>query len=178
MADINLIPQEAKKSEEFEKLRAKITIASVAILILTAIAAFVTLAFFAFYISEREKLLARVEDASAAVNSYKSVEELLVVVKDKATTAEKIKSAVLSRVDVIKTLAQLMPQNVYFTDVKIASDATKLSGRAKSSADVAGLISAFLSQEGQRIISNVTIDSLASDETGTYTFSVSAKLTK
>ena len=103
MPEINLVPEESKKSENLDKLKAKITIASVAILALTAIGAIVTLAFFGYFVSQRDALISRVEEASKTVDEYKSTEELLVVAKDKAMTAENL---VISRVDYIKFLKE------------------------------------------------------------------------
>ncbi len=174
MTDINLIPQETRKSEDLEKLKGKLTVVSIIVLVLTAVGAIVTLAFFAYLISQRENLISRVEQASATVNNYKENEELLVVTKDKSATATKILGSRLSYVNVFTTLAQIIPKNVYFSDIKIGNRDTQISGKAKSSADIAGLVSALLSTDGAKIISNVSINSLVSDETGSYTFALSA----
>ena len=176
MADINLIPQESKKSDDFEKLRGKIVIVSIIVLVLTALAAIVTLAFFAYRVSQRENLLSRVQEASTTVNSYKENEELIVVTKDKSAISSRILGARLDMVNVFTTLAQIIPKNVYFTDFKITSADIQINGRAGSSAEIAGLISALLSTEGARIVSNVSINSLVSDETGAYTFGLVAKV--
>lgn len=176
MTDINLIPDEAKRGEEFDKLKGKVTLASVVILILAAVAAFVTLAFYAYFITQRGKLVERVEAASTEVNRYKAAEELIVVTKDKATTASQIIAGRQNKVEIFTTLTKLIPQSVNFSSLTVVMNDLKVSGRAKSSADVAGLVSALLSSEGSKIISNVNIDSLASDETGVYTFGISAKL--
>ncbi len=174
MADINLIPQETAKSEDFDKLRSKLTVISIIILVLTAVGAIVTLAFFAYLVSQRENLISRVEQASATVNSYKENEELLVVAKDKSSTAAKIISSRLDQVNIFTTLAQIIPKNVYFSDIKITAHDTQISGKAKSSADIAGLISSLLSSEGAKVISGVSVNSLSSDETGQYTFGLTA----
>lgn len=176
MADINLIPNEAKRTEEFDKLKGKITLAAVVVLIMAAVAAFVTLAFYAYFISMRENLVKRVEAASSEVNRYKASEELAVVAKDKASTASQLLGTRQNKVEVFTTLAKLIPQNVNFASLTISLNDLKASGRAKSSADVAGLVSALLSTEGTKIMSDVTIDSLVSDESGVYTFGLSAKL--
>ena len=176
MAEINLIPQESKKSDDFEKLRGKIVIVSIIVLVLTALAAIVTLAFFAYRVSQRENLLSKVQEASTTVNSYKENEELIVVTKDKSSISSRILGARLDMVNVFTTLAQIIPKNVYFTDFKITSADIQISGRAGSSAEIAGLMSALLSTEGARIASNVSINSLVSDETGAYTFGLVAKV--
>lgn len=178
MPDINLIPEEAKKSEEFENLRSKISLASTVFLILTAIVAFVTLAFFAFFINKREQLIAKVEDVSATVNNYKTIEELIVVAKDKASVADNIPNSRLNKVTFYRTLTEIIPQNVYFTDIKINPKGSTMNGKARSSADVAGLISSLLSTKGSQIISDVSINSLVSNESGAYTFGLSLTLVK
>ena len=174
MAEINLIPQEARKSEEFEKLKGKLTVISIVILIITAVGSIVTLAFFAYLVSQRDSLITRVQEASTTVNSYKESEELIVVAKDKTSIASKILDGRLDQVKIFTTLAQIIPKNVYFTDIKITSKDTQINGRAGTSADIAGLISALTSSEGANIVSNVSINSLVSDETGAYTFALSA----
>jgi len=174
MAEINLIPQEAKKSEEFEKLKGKLTVVSIIILVLTAVGSIVTLAFFAYLVSQRDSLFSRVEEASTTVNSYKESEELIVVAKDKTSIASNILETRLDQVKIFTTLAQIIPKNVYFTDIKITSKDTQINGKAGTSADIAGLVSALTSSEGSSIVSNVSIGSLVSDETGAYTFALSA----
>lgn len=176
MVDINLVPEEQKKTEDFGKLRNKLMFISVAILAVTAIGAIATLVFFSLFISQRQQLTTRVENASGEVNSYKAIEELIVVSKDKAQTAQQIFNSRINKVDVFTKLAEIIPQNVYFTDIKITQKDTTLNGRARSSADVAGLISALLSTRGLGIFSNVSINTLSADENGEYTFALSAQL--
>lgn len=176
MADINLVPEEAKKSEDFDKLRGKIIAFSVAVLALTAIGAIVTLAFFAFYVSQREKLITRLETASAEVDRYQATESLLVVTKDKVSTADKI---LTSRIDYLKffdTLVQIIPTNIFFTSITVGRDSVAFNGKAKTSADIAGLFSALTSAEGEKIISGVELTALSSDQTREYTFAFTAKL--
>lgn len=176
MADINLVPEEAKKTEDFDKLRGKIIALSVAILALTAIGAIVTLAFFAFYVSQREKLITRVEAASAKVDSFQATESLLVVTKDKVSTADKILTSRVDYLEFFDTLIQIIPTNIFFTSITVGRDSVAFNGKAKTSADIAGLFSTLTSQEGEKIISGVELTALSSDQTREYTFAFTAKL--
>ena len=178
MPDINLVPQEEKSTERFESLKKRLSVASVVLLVLTAVFTMVVLVFFTTQVSKRTQLFAKVEESAQAINSYRQQEELLVVAKDKVGLAEQILG---QRVEYHKTFAdfaKLVPQGVYFTDIKFAQDKISLNGKAKTSAEIAGLVSSLLSPEGLKIVSNVTIDTLAADETGEYTFSMQAQPAK
>jgi len=176
MAEINLIPEEERKSESIENIKGKITLVSIALLVLTAISAFVTLAFFTFLINEREKHINRVEEAVIEVDSYKDVEELLVVAKDKASSALLIQKSSKDKVMLLTEFAQLIPQDVYFTDVSVNSKSISLNGLARTSADVAGLVSSMKSSNGSNIVSNVQLGNLSTDNTGIYQFNMTADL--
>src|SRR3990167_1555397 len=90
MPDINLVPQEERDTERFESLKKRLSVASVVLLVLTAVFTLSVLVFFTTQVSKRTQLLAQVEESAQAINSYKSQEELLVVIKDKAGLAEQI----------------------------------------------------------------------------------------
>lgn len=176
MADINLIPQEERTNARVETLQKKLQLSSVGFLIFTAVLTILTLSLFAMFASRRSQLVAQVEEASAQINKLKAQEELIVVVKDKASAADKIIS---SRVDFPRAFdkfAALIPQGIYFTDIRVATGKIVMSGKAKTSADVAGLASSLVSASGTEIVSDVSIDSLSSDDNGIYSFVVSGKL--
>lgn len=176
MAEINLLPIEEKKTETFESIRRKLSLLSVLLLVFTAISAVAVLTFFASLASTKQKLVSKVEQSSLAIGSYKPQEELAFVTKNKVSTASKIIAARGNQLKALNTLSEIIPQSVYFTDIKFSGGKAVFSGRAKTSADVAGFISALVSSKGSEIISDVTIDSLSSSESGIYTFSVSGKL--
>ena len=178
MADINLLSVEDKKYEGFENLRKKLSIFSVLLLVFTAISTLATLAYFTTLASARSKLIIQVEDASSKVNSYKGVEELAVVTKEKAMIVEQITLQRLDSVKFFNQLSQIIPQDVSFSDVKISQGKGVGNGRARTSADVAGFISALVSARGGEIVSDVSIDSLVSEESGVYAFGVSANIVK
>ncbi len=176
MADINLIPVEEQAQERFDLLQKRLQVASIGLLVFTVIAAIITLILFATNASKRESLIQQVTDNSTRIDQYKAQEELLVVTKDKATAADTIIASRQQLDSFFGKLALLIPQNVYFTDLKISGNKLTISGRAKTSADVAGLVSSFLSSKGAEILNNVSIDSLGSDETGVYSFVLSSQL--
>ena len=161
---------------DINRLRKKLNLFSVFLLIFTAISAVVILVFFTSLASAQQKLLSSVEQSSLAIDSYKAQEELSVVTKDKASIAFKIIAARGNQLKALNTLAEIIPQGVYFTDLKFSGGKAVFSGRARSSADVAGFISALVSARGSEILSDVNIDSLGSGESGVYTFAVSGKL--
>src|SRR3990167_3992439 len=175
MSDINLVPQEEKATEHFESLKKRLSAASVVLLVLTAVLTLGVLVFFTTQVSKRTQLLSQVEENAQAINNYESQEELLVVVKDKVGPAEQILGQRVEYHQTFEDLAKLVPVGVYFTDIKFVQGKISMNGKAKTSADVAGLVSSLLSTEGSKIISNVTIDTLAADETGSYTFSMQAQ---
>lgn len=175
MPDINLIPQDERNSQRAESLQKRLQFASIGFLVMTAVLTIVTLVLFAATSSTRSKLIAQQQDASSKINRYKSLEELMVVAKDKAGTADKLMG---SRVDFTKffqKMATMIPQGVYFTDIRINNGKVVLSGRAKTSADVAVLVSS-LSSTGREVISDLSVDSLSSDENGNFNFVASAKV--
>ena len=176
--DINLLPFEEKAQERFEQLVKRLSKISVVFLAATAIFTLVTLFFFTSLVSKRSELISKIESASNTINSYKASEELIVVVKNKVGVADKVLALRIEYPSVFETFSKLVPQGVYFTDVKVASDKVTISGKAKTSADVAGLVSSLLSAEGTKVISAISVDSLNSDEVGTYSFVISGKLPK
>lgn len=176
MAEINLIPQEEKESARIELLQKRLQIFSIAFLVITAVLTILTLSFFAMSASRRTKLIVEVEDTSSQINKLKANEELVVVVKDKVSVASQIVNSRVELTRVFEKLSQLVPASVYFTDIRVAVGKMVISGRAKTSADVAGLATSLVSAGGSEIVSDVSVDSLSSGEDGTYMFVISAKL--
>lgn len=178
MAEINLLPVEEKSAERFENLYKKILFAAIGLLILTAISTLLILAFFSVLSATRSNLVTRVEQSSATIGDLKSTEELEVVVKQKVSVADKVLTARTPLGDVFQTLVQLVPQGVFFTDMRFSGIKVIISGRARTSADVAGFVSQLVSPRGSQIFTGVAIDSLASDSAGIYSFVLSAQLVK
>jgi|SRR3972149_1262491 len=176
MADINLLPSEEKTAERIDLARKKLLFVSIAVLVFTAILTLATLVFFTRLVSARKDMFAKVEGSTAQISNLKTTEELITVVKHKASTANQIISTRSNVSYVFEQLKQIIPQEVYFSDLRISSGKIVISGKAKSSKDMNGLIANLTSEEGAIIVSDVTIDSLSSDETGAYTFAVSAQL--
>ncbi|MDO8486926.1 MAG: PilN domain-containing protein [Candidatus Curtissbacteria bacterium] len=178
MADINLLPVEEKSAERFENLYKKLVIAAIFLLVFTAVSTLAILGFFSILSTQRSNLVGRVEVSSATIEDLKSVEELQVVVKQKTAVADKIIIVRSSLGDVFQTLVQLVPQGVFFTDMRFSGLKVVISGRARTSGDVAGLVAQLVSARGNQIFSAVAIDSLSSDEAGIYSFVLSAQLIK
>lgn len=172
MAEINLLPVEERSAENFELLRKRILYGSIGFLIFCAVSALVVLGFFSVMAGSRSALIARVEDSSSTINSQKATEELIVVVKGKAQSADKILAARNDLVQTFNKLALLIPQGVYFSDLKIGGGKITVSGKARSSGDMAGLVSALVSSAGAEIVTSVNVDSLSSNEAGAYSFSL------
>lgn len=178
MSDINLLPGEEKSVANFDNLYKKILLLAIGLVVLTAVVTIAVLAFYSIMSSTRSGLITRVSTSSATISGLKPVEELAVVVKQKTSIADKILSARSPMGDIFSTLVQLVPQNVYFTDMRFSGVKVIISGKARSSADVAGLVSQLISPRGNGIFSQVSVDSLASDATGAYSFVISANLLK
>ena len=176
MADINLLPAEERAARSFEAAQGKLSLVSTIFLIVTAVFTLGTLGFFVTLTTQRSQLLSQIEDASARINSLKAVEELVVVTKGKVSTASKIFSARVDFAGFFEKLSNLVPQGVYFSDVRFSGNRISLVGKAKSSGDVAGFVSALVSAQGSQIVSNVSVESLSSDEAGAYSFSMTAQL--
>lgn len=176
MAEINLLPVEERAEEQFLLLSKRLTIASAVILILTAIFTLATLAFFTSLASKRSELVKEVEENSVKIENLKANEELIVVVQEKVSAADKILLARTDHGKILEDLADLIPQDVYFTDIRISSDKLMFSGKAKSYADVAGLATSLLSEKGHKIFSGVSVDSLSSDESGEFSFAITTEL--
>lgn len=176
MADINLLPQEEKAAETFDLFRRRLTLASVLILFGTAVFTLVTLTMFTSFKSRRSGLIERVDEGSRQVNNLKANEELAVVVKKKAAAASVIIGSRTDTPTIFDKFAQLIPQGVYFTDLRFSEGKLVMSGKAKSTADISGFIGAVTSASGAEVVSNVTVDSLSADEQGVYSFVMSAEL--
>ncbi|MBI3282980.1 PilN domain-containing protein [Candidatus Curtissbacteria bacterium] len=176
MSDINLIPSEERASARVELLQKRLQIFSIGFLVTTAVLTILTLSLFAMFASRREKLIGEVEDNSQEINRLKAQEELVVVVKEKASVASQIVSSRVEFSRAFEKLSQLVPQGVYFTDIRVSAGKIVISGKARTSADVAGLASSLVSATGSEVVSDVSIDSLSSDDEGVYVFVVSAKL--
>ena len=178
MADINLITEEQKEFESFDNIRKKLSVVSVVLLVITALGTIGTLGYFTTLISARGALVERVEAASQKVNGLQGVEELIVVTKEKASVADQIISKRSDKVKIFNALATLVPQSVSFSDIKVTQGKIVISGRAKTSVDIAAFISALASTKGAEILTGVSVDSLSSDENGVYSFGVSANLVR
>lgn len=176
MADINLIPQDERDSVRAESVQKRLQLSSIGFLIFTAVLTVITLSLFAMFASKKSALIADVEEHSARINTLKAQEELVVVAKDKATAADKLVTGRVEFSDVFEKFATLIPQGIYFTDVRVTLGKIVISGRARTSSDVASLASSLVSARGAEIVSDVSIDSLSSDENGVYAFVLSAKL--
>lgn len=176
MADINLLPAEEKRSEQSLLLHKRLTLAAFAVLAFTVIATVATLAFFILAVQKREEVSGRIEDASGRINAFKSVEELLVVTKDKAASADKILSQRVDYLSFLNTLSEIVPTNVYFIDIKFGGSKIDFVGKARTSADMAALVSSLSSGKGAQLASGVSIDQLSADETAVYSFVISAQL--
>lgn len=178
MAEINLLPAEERSAEGFEGIYGKVLIAGVAMVLISGMLTLAVLGYFSALSSKRSEYISRVEQSSATINSLKSTEELIVVVKEKASIADKILTARSPFGDVFSKLVQLVPQGVFFTDMKFSGLKVTVSGKAKSSADVSGFIDQLVSEKGSEIFLDVSVDSLASDDTGVYSFVLTARLVK
>lgn len=176
MPDINLLPEEERSAEGFENLRKKLLLGSVAALVITGVLTMVVLFYFAALNAQKDKLVERVEASSGEIESMKAQEELIVVTKDKASSAEKILSSRTNMSEFFTKFGQLVPQNLFFSDLRIGGSKFTASGRAKTSNDVAGFVSALVSAKGTDLVSNISIDSLSSDENGNYSFVVNMSL--
>ncbi len=176
MADINLLPVEEKSAESFENIRKKVLWGSIGFLVFTAISAMVVLGFYSTLAGKRANLVANIQESSGQIDQLKPKEELIVVVKQKASNAEKILTARRDLVNTFNQFAQLVPQGVYFTDIRFSGGKVALSGKARSSADIAGLVSQLVSANGAGIYSNVSVDTLSSEENGAYTFALTMNL--
>lgn len=177
MADINLLPSEEKTSDSLNSLQKKLTIVSVAVLAVVAVFTVVTLILFSTAKSKETQLNADIQKATEKVVAGKITEDLLTVVSKKATSANKAILGRLIYTDVITKTAELMPPDVYFNDLKITGSKLSTSAKAKTSADVANLVSSFVtSEEGKKLFSSISIDSLATDAENNYAFSVSMQI--
>ena len=174
MADINLLPTEEKSSEGFNSLQKKLTIFSVVILVAVAAFTVTTLVLFTAAKSSESKLKARIDDAAGSVTSNQLTEELLTVVDKKASSATQVLDSRLLYTDILTKTAELMPTDVYFSDLKVTGTKITTNAKAKTSADVANLVSSFVtSEQGKKLFSSVSIDALGTDQDSHYTFSVS-----
>lgn len=176
MADINLIPAQEKANVKFELLRKRLQLFSIVILVGAAVFTVATLFLFTYFASANSSLAAQVEQDSAKVNLLKGTEELLLVVGDKATAASTVLSGRQDYPNFFQKLSALVPQNLYFTDMRVAEGKVVISGKARTSADVAGLANSLLSAKGAELVSGVSVDSLSSDDSGIYTFVISASI--
>ena len=176
MADINLLPVEERSARSFEQVQGKLSLISTIFLVVTALFTLGTLGFFITLSSQRSKLLSGIEETSAAINNLKSTEELTVVTKGKVSTASKMLIARTDFASFFEKFSELVPEGVYFSDIRFTGNRISFVGKARTSADVAGLVSAVVSNSGSEIVSGVSVDSLSSDETGAYAFSMTAQL--
>ena len=176
MADINLVPQEERAHERFDRVARRLQFASVTLLVFTAAVIVWTLVAYTRAVTAKNQLVDQISDATLKINQYKAQEELLVVTKDKVSTAEKILTTRAEYDNFLKKLATLVPQGVAFLDMKVGDDKLVVTGRAKSSSDVAGLVSSLVSAKGAEILNQVAVDSLSSDDKGIYSFILSAKM--
>lgn len=177
MPDINLLPEEERSAEGFENLRKKLLFGSIGALLVTGVVTVAVLFYYAALNAQKDKLISRVEISGGEIESMKAQEELIVVTKDKASAAGKILESRNNMSDFFVKFGKLVPQSLYFSDLRISGSKFTASGRARTSNDVAGFVSALVSASGAELVSNISIDSLSSDENGNYTFVVNMSLT-
>lgn len=176
MAEINLLPHEERSHARAQGLRKRLQIISIVSLVVTAILTLVTLALFSFFAVRRGRLIAEIQSNSVLIDQQNAKEELIVVIGDKIAIAQKLISSNTKYPEFFDKLARLVPQGVYFTDIRIQDGKFVITGKGRTSADVAGLANSLLSAEGVKIISSVVVDSLSRDEDGVYDFVVSAQV--
>ncbi len=176
MAEINLLPQEERANERMALLSRRLQVFSIGFLIVVAILTIFTLVLFTSFSSKKSELDTQIEVFSTQVVSLKAQEELIVVVRDKASTAQQLVSSRTDFAHFFNELATLVPQGVYFTDVRVAGGKAIISGKGKTSADVAGLVSQLVASRGSELVSDVAVDTLSSSEGGVFAFVISAKL--
>lgn len=177
MADINLLPVEEKASEKLLSIQKKFSVFSVVVLVVVAAFTVVTLILFTQEKSQYDKLKSRVEAAAGEVNENKPSEDLLTVVEKKAESANKVLEARLLYTEILVKTAELMPLGVSFSDLKVSGNKMSAGATAATSADVANLVSSFVTSDGgKKLFSSLSIDSLATNADNKYSFSVSMVL--
>src|SRR3989344_491564 len=166
MADINLLPEEERSAESFENIRRKLLVGSVGALVVIGVLTLILLIYYTVISSKKAALISKVEASTQTIESLKANEELIVVTKGKVSDAAKILNSRTDLSDFFNQFSRLVPQNMYFSDFKIADGKLTASGKAANSGAMASFISGLVSSNGQQIISNVNVDSLSSDEAG------------
>lgn len=177
MTDINLLPSEDKVSEKLSSLQKKLTVFSIVVLGAVSVFTITTLVMLTAAKDKEKELKARVRVATDEVTSQQLTEELLTVVDKKVETASKARASRIIYTNVLRRTAELMPTGVFFSDLRI--DGLKLSSgsTAKSSSDVANLVSSFVTtDEGKKLFTSMSVDSLATTVDGEYAFSVSMQV--
>ena len=121
-------------------------------------------------------MVSQIDDAISTIASLKAQEELLVVVRDKTSASLDLLAKRIEFANFFNKLANLVPQGVFFNDVRFLSGKAVFSGKARTSTDVATLVSTLSSARGAEIVSDLAVDALSSDEAGIFSFVISAKL--
>src|SRR3990167_2835652 len=152
MADINLLTSEEKTAERIDFARKKLLAVSIVILVFTAISTLATLGFYTSLVSKRSQLVKDVQSSSVAISDLQVTEELITVVKAKASIADKIFSTRSNLSSFFNQLEELVPQGLYFSDFRVSAGKLAISGKARSSADMAGFVTALSSQKGAQIV--------------------------
>lgn len=176
MADINLLPAEERANERYHALVHRLQTASIGILAVTAVLTIITLLMFTSFSSRRSNLVAQLEDLSGTVNSLKAQEELILVVGDKVRVAQQLAASGVEYHNFFNKLAQIVPSGIFFSDFRVSSSKAVISGKARNSGEVASFVASLTSARGAEIVSDVSIDTLSSDETGVFSFVISAKV--
>lgn len=176
MADINLLPQEEKASERVLKLQKNLSIVSFALLILVAIGTVITLVMFTIFASDRNNLNSQIADSTKRIDASREKEELLTVVKKKATAVDKLESTRLDQTKIFNALAELTPNDVYFSGISVKDNKVVVSGKARTSVDMAGFVSSIVNPPGTKYFTAVNLGALSSDAKGEYSFSMEAEI--
>jgi Tfp pilus assembly protein PilN len=176
MADINPLPAEERANERYYTIVHRLQIASVAILATVAVLTIVTLILFTSASSRHSNLVLELEDLSAAIHNLKPQEELIVVVKDKVGVSQQLVTANIFYNNFFNKLAGIVPSGIYFTDFRVSAGKAVISGKARASGDVGSFVSALTGAKGSELVADVSVDTLSSDETGVFSFVISAKV--
>lgn len=178
MPEINLLPEEERKQVAAKKLRRRLTIYSVAAIVICAVIAVVVFSFWTMLTREEKQLTESITGFEKQIENLQNVETLARVLKSKLLAIITTSKQATDFDKILTNITQTIPSGVTLSDLTISEqNQIKFSGSAISSSEFSNLVLALLrSNVGKANFSSVSVESVTRDDKGLYKFAIAVKL--
>jgi len=169
---INLIPGEEKASFEVIILAKKFkTYALFSLIVFLIVILGYFIAFFRMN-SHLKSLSQKISQAEAKINSYKSLESDLVLVKDRLVKIKKIFSTQKRKIEALKKIKEVSPPEIVFRSIESSSKELKISVTSSDLGAIKRFTERISNPEFEKIFKKIEISAVSRVEEGNYGFNL------